>query len=229
MRRTAFLLLLALTAPAFAQTPTDLDKYIYPLSKPMKAPPVTVDTTDIPELAPWAVKAKMLVEQWYPYITEMLATQGYKPPKTIKLTFKKKIDAPAWATGDEITFSGEWLTAHPDDMGIVIHELTHIIQAYPDYEEKPGWLVEGIADYIRWWRYEPESPRSRVDPAKSKYTDAYRTTAAFLAWVAAKYDRGIVYHLDQAIRDKKDPMPVFAQLTGKDPDTLWGEYIATIK
>ncbi|RYG48147.1 hypothetical protein EON79_05355 [bacterium] len=229
MRRTALLPLALLAATAFAQDP--LTKYMYPLAKPLKTPKVIVDTTDIPSLAPWAAKAKVIVEQWYPYLTSMLATEDWKAPREIRLVFKKKIDAPAWAAGNEITFSGEWLTAHPDDMGIVVHELTHIIQSYPGIEGDidRGWLVEGIADYIRWWRYEPESPRSRVDPAKAKYTDAYRTTAAFLAWTSAKYDRGLVMALDRAFRKRQDPVPEFKRLTGKDVDTLWAEYIATLK
>ena len=36
---------------------------------------------------------------------------------------------------------------HPEDTGMVIHELTHIIQNYPSPD--PGWVTEGIADYIR--------------------------------------------------------------------------------
>jgi hypothetical protein len=66
-----------------------------------------------------------------------------------------------------ITISGKWITEHPDDLGMVIHELVHVVQGYPNSRHKAGWLVEGIADYIRWWRYEPEAPRPRIDPAKS--------------------------------------------------------------
>ena len=32
-----------------------------------------------------------------------------------------------------------------EHFGVVIHELTHVIQAYPAAGDKPGWLVEGIA------------------------------------------------------------------------------------
>jgi hypothetical protein len=109
----------------------------------------------------------------------------------------------------------------------VIHELVHIVQQYPNSRFKQGWLVEGIADYIRWWRYEPESPRPRIDPEKSKYTDAYRTTAYFLAWASRKYDMRLVPALDRALRAGEDPMPKFAQYTGKDADALWKEFIAS--
>ena len=41
------------------------------------------------------------------------------------------------------------------DEGILIHELTHVIQPYSG--GVPDWLSEGIADYTRWVRYEPHN------------------------------------------------------------------------
>lgn len=132
---------------------------------------------------------------------------------------------PAYASGGEITISGKWIKEHPDDLGLVIHELVHVIQQYPHFEGKPGWLVEGIADYIRWWRYEPEAPRRRPDPAKANYTDSYRTTGWWLGWVSQKYDRRLVPALDRALRNKQDPMPIFKAMTGKTPEELWKEFV----
>jgi len=142
---------------------------------------------------------------------------------------KKEISAPAWANGGTITISGKWITQHPDDLGMVVHELTHVVQSYPGSKSTPGWLVEGIADYIRWWRYEPEAPRPKVDPVKSKYTDSYRTTAAWLAWTSRKYNMGLVPALDRSMRKGEDPMPLFEQLTGKNADDLWSEFAASFK
>jgi hypothetical protein len=223
------LLALTIAVPACAQAPADpLDRYVYPLSAPLKTPPVVIDVTDAPQTKEWAEKAKALVEAWYPTVTSLLATDKYEPPKEIKLTFKKEISAPAWANGGEITINGKWVTEHPDDLGMVIHELTHIVQAYR-WNRTPGWLTEGIADYVRWWRYEPEAPRPKVDPVKASYKDAYRTTAAFLAWTSRKYDMRLVPTLDRAIRERRDPLPEFTRLTGKDVDALWAEYVATLK
>jgi hypothetical protein len=221
--------LIALAAPFLSQSSDDkLSRYIYPMSPALKTPPVTIDVTDAPQTKEWAEKAKALVEAWYPTVTSLLATEDYQAPKEIKLVFKKEISAPAWAAGGEITINGKWVTEHPDDLGMVIHELTHIVQAYR-WNRTPGWLTEGIADYIRWWRYEPEAPRPKVDPAKAKYTDAYRTTASFLAWTSRKYDMRLVPALDRAIRKRQDPLEEFKHLTGKDVDALWAEYIATLK
>ncbi|MGV3614001.1 MAG: basic secretory protein-like protein [Fimbriimonas sp.] len=221
--------LLALALPFMGQSTEDpLARHVYPLSPALTTPPVVIDVTDAPHTKAWAEKAKALVEAWYPTVTSLLATESYKPPKTIKLTFKKEISAPAWAANGEITINGKWITEHPDDLGMVIHELTHIVQSY-SWNRTPGWLTEGIADYVRWWRYEPEAPRPKVDPVKASYKDAYRTTAAFLAWSSRKYDMRLVPALDRAIRERRDPLAEFSRLTGKDVDALWAEYVATLK
>lgn len=222
-------LILPLVAGAANLSSNDLDRFVYPLSKALTTPPVRVDASDLPEQQAWGEKAKTLVEAWYPRITELLATEDYKAPSEIVLVIRKEISAPAYASGGTITINGKWITDHPDDLGMVVHELTHVVQAYPNSRTKPGWLVEGIADYIRWWRYEPEyfatHGRPRIDPEKSKYTDAYRTTGYWLAWASKKYNMGLVPALDRALRKREDPMPVFQKITGKDADALWKEFI----
>lgn len=82
---------------------------------------------------------------------------------------------------------------------------------------------DGIADYIRWWRYDPEAPRSPI-AADASYRDGYRTAAAFLAWVTAKYDKRIVRRLDRALRDGKYADAIFQEVTGKTLDALWDEF-----
>ena len=221
-----FPIALALSFFVLQAPDSDLDKHIYPLGKSYKCPPVEVDVSDLPESKAWGEAAKKVVESWYPVVTTLLSTEDFKPAKRLRIVIKKEISAPAWASGDTITVSGKWITQHPDDLGMMVHEMTHLIQNYPRNEKNVGWLVEGIADYVRWWRYEPEAPRPRIDPAKAKYTDAYRTTAYWLAWVARKYDMRLVPALDKELRRGKDPMPVFEKITGKDADALWAEFLA---
>lgn len=209
----------------------DLNRHIYPLSKPMSTPPVVVDATDFPDGQKWGDAAKGLVETWYPTVTSWLATEDFKAPSEIRLVIKKEISAPAYASGGTITINGKWITQHPGDLGMVIHELVHVVQQYPNSRNKPGWLVEGIADYIRWWRYEPElhstKGRTKINIEKAKYTDSYRTTAMWLAWAGRSYHMGLVPALDRAMRKREDPMPVFKRLTGKDAEELWKEFVAS--
>ncbi|MCW3059326.1 MAG: hypothetical protein JWQ02_1147 [Capsulimonas sp.] len=211
-----------------APTPAFLAHQTFTLGKMLPPPVVTIDVTDAPETKAWAENAQKIVTEWFPLITPFLATDHWKAPKTLKLILKHENDAPAYTDGDGITISAQWITDHPDDFGMVIHELTHVIQGYPDKGDKPGWLVEGIADYIRFWRYESDVPRPRIDPTKAKYTDAYRTTAAFIAWAQGKYDRSLILRLDGALKTGDYHDAMFEQITGKNLDALWSEFIKTV-
>ena len=221
------------------------NKHIYPLAPALKTPIIAVDTTAYPEGKEWGREARMLAEKWFPIVTTLLATDGrdpltgkmkggaYRPPTVISLIIKPLEGAPAYASGAAITIQAGWIKAHPDDLGMVVHELTHVIQAYPDSDKKPGWLVEGIADYIRWWRYEPElhagRGRTKIEPGKSNYTDGYRTTAVWLAWASRKYNMALIPCLDLALRNGEDPMPEFTRVTGKEAPTLWAEFVEEVK
>jgi hypothetical protein len=165
------------------------------------------------------------MEQWYPVVWNLLATQNAKPQKQIKVVFQLKQDAPAYATGGGIFVSVPWVRAHPEDFGMMIHEMTHLIQSYPGSRSTPGWLVEGVADYIRWWRYEPEAPRQRITE-KNHYTNSYRVTAAFLAYLTHRYDHGLVQKLDKAMKEKTYTDSLFEASTGKKLDDLWTEFVA---
>lgn len=203
----------------------DLSRHIYPLAPRRDAPPVVIDVTDSPDSKEWAEAAKKLVQDWFPVVVSMLSTQEFRKPDEIKLIFKKEINVPAYASGGSITINAKWIAEHPDDLGMVIHELVHVIQQYPRNRANTGWLTEGIADYIRWWRYEPEAARPRITEA-SKMTDGYRVTGSFLAWAGKKHDLRLVPALDAALRKGEDPMPVFEKLCGKNAEELWKEFAA---
>lgn len=203
----------------------DLNRHIYPLAPAQPAPRLIVDTSAYPSAAAWAEDAKIVFSQWWPIATTLLATEGFKGPKEVRLVFRPKQDAPAWANGNEISVSGDWITAHPDDFGMIVHELTHLVQKYPGNKADVGWLVEGIADYVRWWRYEPEATHRRIDPAKAKYSDGYGTTASLLAWASRKYHMGLVPALDRVLKKGEDPAPTFQALTGKTYQQAWDEFV----
>src|SRR5262249_7286397 len=99
------------------------------------------------------------------------------------------------------------------------HEFTHVYQ----YGDGPGWLIEGMADFVRF--------RAGLIPLSNRgkgghYDDAYQTTAFFLAWIDdAHPDFG--YQMNQSMTDddkKGWTLDVFKQLAGKDVDTLWSDY-----
>jgi hypothetical protein len=220
VRLLAVLLLAALPLTAFGVDKTKASE------KP-KAVKVTVDDTETPELKEWTGKAKALVEKWHPLIADLLKSDGFRPADNVKLVFKKEMKGIAYTSGQTITISAHWVKAHPDDWGMVVHELTHVIQAYPG--EAPSWLTEGIADYIRYFHYEPKTPLGPVDPRKDTYKDGYGTAARFLAWVEQKHDKEIVKKLNAALRRKQYHDKLFVKYTGKNADQLWDLYLATLR
>jgi hypothetical protein len=185
---------------------------------------VTVDTSQAPEAVDWAAKAKALCEEWYPRIDAMLATKDFKPPASVKIVFKKT-NGVAGTAGNRITVNSEWIAKHPEDFGMIIHELVHVVQSYPKADAM--WLIDGIADYIRFWSFEPKPPAVRIDPAKSSYREGYRVTAAFLVWVEKERDKDIVARLHGALRKGAYTDGLWKEGSGKDLDALWREFVAS--
>ncbi len=224
-----YILILALTTSALAQQPKSLDALRLPLTiVEIKTPEVKLDFEGeaSPETKAWAELAAQHVREWWPQVVRMLSTQSFKTPEQFTLFFKKELKVPAYRTPEGLFISIAWITKRPDDFGMVIHEMTHAIQDYRRTPRDAGWLVEGIADYIRYYHYEPEAPRPRFDPAKASYRDAYGTTASFLAWAMHKYDRRLVRELDAALRRNDYTDALFEKITGKPVDALWQEFVA---
>jgi len=195
-----------------------------PAAKP-SAVKITVDVTEVPDLKQWAEKAKDLCVEWYPKITETLQSDGFTPPSEVKLVFKKKSRFIAFAGGKTITISGDWITKNPDDYGMVVHELTHIVQQYRRANQGSGWLVEGIADYVRFFQYEPQTKVRPPNPKRDKAKSSYRITARFLDWVVNNYDEQLVNKLNRALRGGEYQDELFAFYTGMSLDDLWTAYV----
>jgi Peptidase of plants and bacteria len=188
---------------------------------------VTVDVSEVPELKEWSDKARDLVILWHPRIAKLLASDGFTAPRQVKLVFKKGKRGIAATSGTTITITGNWVKKHPDDFGMVIHELTHVVQAYPSYRD--GWLVEGIADYVRFFHFEPKASIGPINPDKASYRDGYRTTARFLAWIEKTYDKAIVSKLNQALRTSKYQESLFRDYTGKRLEELWVDFVRSLR
>lgn len=187
---------------------------------------VTVDTSKAPELADWAEKARVYAEHWYPLIADRLASDGFTPPAEVKLIFTPDYKGVAATTGTIITISSKYVNGHLDDFGMVAHEITHVIQHYR--RARAGWLVEGIADYIRYYFVEPGSPRAHFNFSKSNWNSAYQPSAGFLDYLERTFpDKHVVTTLNTALRQGKYKEELIQQLTGKTPDELWSDYKAS--
>jgi hypothetical protein len=189
---------------------------------------VTIDTTKAPECAAFAEKSKALVEEWYPRINEILFGKGHALPKTeVKLIFEP-MKGVAHTSKDVMHISAEWVTKKaPNDYGMVVHELTHVVQDYQGKGE--GWLTEGIADYIRDRHFEPGVRHHQIKPDKSSYRDGYGPAATFLIWLEEQKDKDIVRKLNIASHDGKYSPALFKEYCGAELDDLWKEFAETYR
>lgn len=187
---------------------------------------VLVDTRETPDLADWGRHAGELCALWYGRIAELLPSEGFKPFGEVTLIFRANMEGVAATGGNNIFIAAKFVRNNTNDFGMVIHELTHVVQAYPP--GGPGWLVEGIADYIRLAHFEPQAPRPKIDPRQAKYTDAYKTTALFLEWLEQHGNPGLVKQLNAALRQQHYKDEIFRELARKDVGTLWAEFVKTL-
>ncbi len=186
-----------------------------------------VDVSDAPEMKAWADKAARICERAYPMINEELKSEGYRPPRLITMTLKKNYNGVAAAGGGQITGSVKYFKAHPDDFGAMVHETVHVVQRYRT-RGNPGWLVEGIADYVRFFKYEP-GKIGPLNPRRARYDGSYRVSAAFLAFLVEKYDQHIVRKLNKIMREGEYKDEVFKQLTKKTLTELNDEWRESLR
>lgn len=189
-------------------------------------PEIKVDASQIETLAKFAKQSQKVADTWYPRIVKILGADKAKLPKRITIVIDLEADGVAGTSGDKIVVSARYVAKHPDDLGMIVHELVHVVQYYPNYED--GWLVEGVADYVRFYHYEPLDQRPSPNPANASYRDSYRTTASFLNYAATRYDKELIRKIDKALKDGAYKPELFEKATGKNLDQLNKEWLAAL-
>jgi hypothetical protein len=207
---------------------------------------ITIDTSGAPELKDWAeTKLAPVLADWYPKIVAMLPSDGYEPPHKFSVAIAPGRGVAATG-GTRITANATWLSRElkGEAVGSLVHEEVHVVQQYrggrrnnPDYHRAPGWLVEGIPDYIRWFKYEPQSHGAdaryfqRRGAASLKYDGLYRVSANFLNYVFEKYDKEgtMLTKVDAACREGKYTDDFWKTSTGKTLDELNDEWKAALQ
>lgn len=203
---------------------------IEPIRSVFDAPAIDIELeyADAPDLKEWAEKAKAICEEWYPKICAELASEGFTPPTTTRMVFDPQMRGVAATSRGRIRASATYVRDHPDDYGMMVHELVHVVQSYPNRPKRaPGWIVEGIADYIRFHQYEPGADKSRINSETASYRDSYRTTARFLAWVVRNHDNQIIQKLNASLRNGECDEDKAKELFGGDIDGLWKKFLDT--
>lgn len=147
--------------------------------------------------------------------------------KKVIIRIDTAYDGVAYAIDGRIVISQAWLVKNPEDIDVVTHEAMHIVQAYHNVNA-PGWLVEGIADYVRHkYGVNNRNANWALSPYHDgqHYKDAYRITARFLLWLEENKKAGIVKTLDHSLRAEKYTEDIWIKETTKSLDQLWAEYI----
>jgi hypothetical protein len=209
----------AASAPAIREITLDSSPALAVFKYPLE---VVMDASEVTDMKDWCARSKQIVEEWWPTLCEALPEEGYTPPRRIDLEFKNDSKGIAATGGGRITAHMGWFKQHPDDYGAIVHEAVHVVQSY--HRRVPGWLTEGITDYVRFWVYEPQTPKRRLDIERIKYTDSYQVTGAFLGWLSKTYDKDVVKKLNVACRKGEYKDSTWKDLTGKDLDALWEEF-----
>jgi hypothetical protein len=193
---------------------------------------ISIDTSEAPDLAQWAhTELTPAVQKWYPKIVARLPGDGFEAPKKVTIVFKANMKGVATTSGTKIVCSAEWFRNNlkGEASGAIIHELVHVTQQYGlvSMWRTPLWVTEGIADYIRWFLYEPQSQGAVIDQERIStvhYNDSYRVTANFLDWVIGKYDKDLITKLNAANREGKYRENLWKDYTGHTASELESEW-----
>ena len=189
----------------------------------------TVDTIEAPDLAAWAHGELIpVMQKWYPMIVKMLPSEGYTAPKTFSITFTDRNKGVAATGGNRIECNPTWYRGQlkGEAIGSLVHELVHVVQSYRR-SRPPGWLVEGIPDYIRWYLYEPQSRGAEISPkraAGARFDGSYRVSANFLNYVIGKYDKDLIPELNAALREGRYDAAIWKTRTGHTVEELGEEW-----
>ena len=189
----------------------------------------TVDTTEAPDLTEWAHGQLIpVMQKWYPLIVGMLPSEGYTAPKTFSITFTDRYKGVAATGGNRIECNPAWYRTQlkGEAIGSLVHELVHVAQSYRR-ARPPGWLGEGIPDYIRWYLYEPEAKGCEISPkraASAKHDGSYRVSANFLNFVIGKYDKDLIRDLNAALREGRYEPGLWKARTDRTVEELADEW-----
>ncbi len=201
---------------------------------------IIIDTTETPDLTQWGhEELAPVVQEWYPRIVELLPSEGYEAPRTFTITFSATMRGVAATGGTHVQCAANWMRQNlkGEAKGAIVHELVHVVQQYgrarrAGATKAPGWLVEGIADYVRWFLYEPESRGAEItgrNVARARYDASYRVSANFLNWVAKTHDKEIITKLNAAAREGRYREELWKENTGHTVQELDVEWKAALE
>jgi hypothetical protein len=213
---------------------------------------ILLDISSAPDAGDYALKSSPLVMEWYPKINAILyGTDRPLPFNTVVVAFEPGMKVASVTSGNVIHVNSARIKVMPDDFrGMIIHELTHVVQQYPPGQNDTGWLTEGIADYIRHKYFENDIQPTlhlnnsgklygyrRTEPFfyglqeagtslnEKGYLKSYQVTASFLFWLENHKDKQIVQDLNKKLSQGQYSPELFQQFCGQPLDDLWAAFV----
>ncbi|SEK71255.1 basic secretory protein-like protein [Parapedobacter koreensis] len=170
--------------------------------------------------------ATRLKETFFQVYPVLVATYNPDAVHHVTLTIDTAYDGVAYAHDGRVVISQAWLKKMPRDVDVVTHEVMHIVQAYPS-GSGPGWIIEGIADYVRY-KYGVDNVGAGWSlpdvQEEHHYTNSYRIAARFLDWIEQTRKKEFVKTLDKAMRVRAYTEAIWRAETGLGLDELWAAY-----
>ena len=171
---------------------------------------------------------KKFADAYFEQYPKLIKKYNPNSPAAVSFIIDKKYAGVAATSDGTVTFNPAWFEKNPEDIDVITHELMHVVQAYGD-SKVPGWVTEGIADYVR--------ATEGINNTKAKwsmpdlkpthnYDNAYRITARFFLWITQNYKADFVAVLDDTIRKNNFTNDTWKNITGKTIDELWAAYTA---
>ncbi|BCX48855.1 conserved hypothetical protein [Haloferula helveola] len=209
----------------------------------------TLDVSAAPDLEEWCAEHLIpVMDEWYPKIIEMLPVEGITAAESITFTLRNPADlpqnlrgVPAYASGNSVVFNADFMRRQQtgEAIGAGVHEVVHVVQFGGTREKSarqrgranrpPSWVTEGVADYIRWFLYEPQSKGAEITRRnfdRANYDGSYRITANFFDWVIRNHEKDLMRKLNVATHDGYSD-DLWKEWTGKTVQELndgWKAY-----
>lgn len=191
-------------------------------------PTVVVDASAAPPLAGWAQMLGVHARRWWPLITAALASPGYTPPSPVRLVLSTTRPS-AWAGPTEpgtVYVNAAASAAHPRHLLYIAHEMTHAAQGYSGPQRV--WLVEGVADYVRYYVLFPQDPERFFPPAGADYRHGFNQAAALLDRLERLRGPGSVRALNATMRQGRDGSAALAEALGVGLDEAWRQVMTDL-
>ncbi|MGK4007165.1 basic secretory protein-like protein [Sorangium sp. So ce1036] len=188
--------------------------------------PYTLDVTTVPGFDDEILEDMICTfHSVYPQLV-----QRFNPaaPTTVGLIITEDPGV-AWASNGNTYYNKQHMLDNPLDTDAVVHEIMHIVQSYSG--PVPGWIVEGIADYVRDAYGLQNAAAGWSIPSGwtygAHYLFGYGDAAAFFKWIDATYRASqtpVADELDDILRAGTYSSQTWVDLTGYDVETLWQQY-----